>query len=200
MRTTSSVIAHDHQSNRARWEAETDERVSGSSEDEIPTKRRRTFYETPDKSGEHKPFLIDSPTMFINGQHQLLEVVHSSYPAIPPTQYQAKILSLDQPAGLGTKKGNGVLMYLEDIQQVSTTTTKSAMSKNGCTNCHTEKSPIWRKGPSNSKLCNKCGLYWKRYSKQRPMVLQKQTEENSPKERSDNLLMLIAAIQKMQET
>eukprot|EP00033_Pygsuia_biforma_P005125 GCRY01005628.1.p1 GENE.GCRY01005628.1~~GCRY01005628.1.p1 ORF type:complete len:234 (+),score=13.07 GCRY01005628.1:142-843(+) len=30
-----------------------------------------------------------------------------------------------------------------------------------CELCGTEKTPLWRKGPSGMKLCNACGLHWK---------------------------------------
>jgi len=40
-----------------------------------------------------------------------------------------------------------------------------------CSNCYTVDSPIWRKGPNDDKLCNKCGLYWSRHNKHRPIQI-----------------------------
>ncbi|KAL0478145.1 GATA-type transcription factor [Acrasis kona] len=46
---------------------------------------------------------------------------------------------------------------------------KSRTLNNKCANCGVGSSPLWRSGPGSSKLCNKCGLYWKRYNKDRPI-------------------------------
>eukprot|EP01119_Soliformovum_irregulare_P008308 TRINITY_DN21438_c0_g1_i2.p1 TRINITY_DN21438_c0_g1~~TRINITY_DN21438_c0_g1_i2.p1 ORF type:complete len:161 (-),score=41.51 TRINITY_DN21438_c0_g1_i2:91-573(-) len=38
-----------------------------------------------------------------------------------------------------------------------------------CTNCHCNRSSTKRKGPDGTQtLCNACGIYWRRYLKQRP--------------------------------
>ncbi|KAL0487874.1 nitrogen regulatory protein GLN3 [Acrasis kona] len=52
-------------------------------------------------------------------------------------------------------------------------TKKTAKRRNSakfkeCANCRTTETPMWRKGP-NGTLCNKCGLYHLRHSKNRPL-------------------------------
>lgn len=37
-----------------------------------------------------------------------------------------------------------------------------------CSNCKTQKTPLWRKGPNNTYNCNACGLYYKIHRKDRP--------------------------------
>lgn len=39
---------------------------------------------------------------------------------------------------------------------------------NGCSNCNVTVSPLWRKG-DGKLLCNKCGIYWHRYGRHRPI-------------------------------
>jgi len=48
---------------------------------------------------------------------------------------------------------------------------KMSASYRECSNCYTSDSPIWRKGPNDDKLCNKCGLYWSRHNKHRPIQI-----------------------------
>jgi len=40
-----------------------------------------------------------------------------------------------------------------------------------CSNCAAEQTPLWRKGADGKTLCNKCGLYWSRHNKHRPVKL-----------------------------
>jgi len=41
---------------------------------------------------------------------------------------------------------------------------------NRCSNCNTDNTPLWRKGPDGNTLCNKCGVYWKRHNRDRPII------------------------------
>ncbi|KNC52737.1 uncharacterized protein AMSG_08615 [Thecamonas trahens ATCC 50062] len=36
-----------------------------------------------------------------------------------------------------------------------------------CANCGTSDTPLWRKGPTDKKLCNACGLHWKSHGRHR---------------------------------
>lgn len=40
-----------------------------------------------------------------------------------------------------------------------------------CKNCHTMKTPLWRKDPSGNTLCNACGLFLKLHGTMRPLSL-----------------------------
>jgi hypothetical protein len=97
---------------------------------------------------------------------------------------------------------NSILLIFDSLRHVNPVQPKKTRKLNPsgeCTNCKTVKSPIWRKGPNNSKLCNKCGLYWKRYNKQRPLELEKPVEFSSKNDHHENLMLLIAAVHQMQE-
>lgn len=37
-----------------------------------------------------------------------------------------------------------------------------------CSNCETIKTPLWRRSPNGSYLCNACGLYYKLHQSNRP--------------------------------
>ncbi|CAG8504195.1 2621_t:CDS:2 [Acaulospora colombiana] len=40
-----------------------------------------------------------------------------------------------------------------------------------CTNCYTQKTPLWRRNPEGQPLCNACGLFLKLHGKVRPLSL-----------------------------
>eukprot|EP00128_Syssomonas_multiformis_P011444 Colp12_sorted_trinity150504_noHs@23185 len=40
-----------------------------------------------------------------------------------------------------------------------------------CSNCNSVSTPMWRRGPDNTLLCNACGLFWKTHNEQRPVFL-----------------------------
>lgn len=40
-----------------------------------------------------------------------------------------------------------------------------------CTNCHTKKTPLWRRNPEGEPLCNACGLFLKLHGETRPLRL-----------------------------
>lgn len=50
-----------------------------------------------------------------------------------------------------------------------------ATSSNGvnteCFNCHTQKTPLWRRDPNGNTLCNACGLFQKLHGTMRPLSL-----------------------------
>lgn len=47
----------------------------------------------------------------------------------------------------------------------------SAADQMTCTNCHTTKTPLWRRDPSGNALCNACGLFFKLHGVVRPLSL-----------------------------
>ncbi|MCJ1354777.1 MAG: putative electron transfer flavoprotein subunit [Icmadophila ericetorum] len=46
-----------------------------------------------------------------------------------------------------------------------------------CSNCSTSKTPLWRRSPSGSTICNACGLYYKARNTARPMNLKRSPPE-----------------------
>lgn len=57
-----------------------------------------------------------------------------------------------------------------------------------CMNCLTEESKIWRRSPSdfdrkrkvfNEVLCDDCGIYWLKYAKIKPIVVDKKSTTSS---------------------
>jgi len=49
-----------------------------------------------------------------------------------------------------------------------------------CSNCAAEQTPLWRKGADGKTLCNKCGLYWSRHNKHRPVRLERTQTPGAP--------------------
>ncbi|KAL0477270.1 suppressor of ferric uptake SFU1 [Acrasis kona] len=41
--------------------------------------------------------------------------------------------------------------------------------KKSCSHCSTSDTPLWRKGPTGDRLCNRCGVYWRRHQHLRPL-------------------------------
>jgi hypothetical protein len=51
---------------------------------------------------------------------------------------------------------NSILLIVDNLHLYSPLPIKRKNNVSGeCTNCKTDKSPIWRKGPNSAKLCNK---------------------------------------------
>lgn len=42
-----------------------------------------------------------------------------------------------------------------------------------CSNCNTTKTPLWRRAPNGTLICNACGLYYRANNTQRPVNLKK---------------------------
>ncbi|KAL0481232.1 GATA-binding factor [Acrasis kona] len=53
---------------------------------------------------------------------------------------------------------------------------------NRCSNCNTDNTPLWRKGADGNTLCNKCGVYWKRHNKDRPIIDRQDNDEHDEEE------------------
>lgn len=49
--------------------------------------------------------------------------------------------------------------------------TSSDLKPTECSNCHTVKTPLWRKDPTGNTLCNACGLFYKLHGTTRPLSL-----------------------------
>jgi hypothetical protein len=77
------------------------------------------------------------------------------------------------PPALSNKK--------DDVTANTTTVNSNANSGSGsgnkssnpttCTNCHTQKTPLWRRNPEGQPLCNACGLFLKLHGVVRPLSL-----------------------------
>lgn len=55
-----------------------------------------------------------------------------------------------------------------------------------CSNCHTSKTPLWRRNPQGDPLCNACGLFLKLHGETRPLkfksdVIKKRNRQNKPR-------------------
>merc|ERR1712130_331698 len=55
----------------------------------------------------------------------------------------------------------------------------------GCFNCHTFDTPLWRRDGHGNSVCNKCGLYWMRHGMHRPEVVKTRTLGKRKKETED---------------
>ncbi|KAI8905030.1 iron transporter biosynthesis regulating transcription factor, partial [Gorgonomyces haynaldii] len=53
-----------------------------------------------------------------------------------------------------------------------------------CSNCKTEKTPLWRRSPRGDHYCNACGLYWRANNQERPTHLNgRRTFEKEPRDK-----------------
>jgi hypothetical protein len=69
---------------------------------------------------------------------------------------------------------------------VATTPKPSNCRQQSCSNCHVDKTPLWRKGADGNTLCNKCGLYWSRHGKHRPIKLDRSTRKPPSRKNSSS--------------
>lgn len=68
-------------------------------------------------------------------------------------------------AGLSTSSG----VNLKDLPSASSMATADPPTV--CSNCHTTKTPLWRRDPEGQPLCNACGLFLKLHGVVRPLSL-----------------------------
>ncbi|TKY89470.1 hypothetical protein EX895_002001 [Sporisorium graminicola] len=69
--------------------------------------------------------------------------------------------------GSGPSTGSGV--NLKDLPSASSMATADPPTV--CSNCHTTKTPLWRRDPEGQPLCNACGLFLKLHGVVRPLSL-----------------------------
>lgn len=69
-------------------------------------------------------------------------------------------------------------LNLEKSREISRPPTTSSLTSSlkkethiECNNCHTLKTPLWRKDPEGNTLCNACGLFFKLHGTTRPLSL-----------------------------
>ncbi|KAJ9474834.1 Transcriptional regulatory protein GAT1 [Pseudozyma hubeiensis] len=67
----------------------------------------------------------------------------------------------------GSGPGSGV--NLKDLPSASSMATADPPTV--CSNCHTTKTPLWRRDPEGQPLCNACGLFLKLHGVVRPLSL-----------------------------
>ena len=69
--------------------------------------------------------------------------------------------------GSGAPSGSGV--NFKDLPSASSMATADPPTV--CSNCHTTKTPLWRRDPEGQPLCNACGLFLKLHGVVRPLSL-----------------------------
>lgn len=71
--------------------------------------------------------------------------------------------------------------------------TKDPTKPTECQNCHTVKTPLWRKDPSGNTLCNACGLFLKLHGTMRPLSLKTDVIKKRCSRRSSNAVRSAAS-------
>lgn len=75
--------------------------------------------------------------------------------------------------------GDGPSNRLTQVkQEILDTNAKTAPSAQVCSNCGTSQTPLWRRAPDGSTICNACGLYLKARNTQRPVKNKKASNNN----------------------
>lgn len=69
----------------------------------------------------------------------------------------------------GPGAGPGPSVNLKDLPSASSMATADPPTV--CSNCHTTKTPLWRRDPEGQPLCNACGLFLKLHGVVRPLSL-----------------------------
>lgn len=69
----------------------------------------------------------------------------------------------------GPGPSSGTSTNLKDLPSASSMAT--AEPPTVCSNCHTTKTPLWRRDPEGQPLCNACGLFLKLHGVVRPLSL-----------------------------
>lgn len=87
---------------------------------------------------------------------------------IPPTSPEASREMQEQSA---PSKGR---RRKSSTAAIGTSPSSPKSKHTKCSNCATDNTPLWRKGADGNTLCNKCGVYWKRHSKNRPLEQREQ--------------------------
>jgi hypothetical protein len=144
---------------------------SGSSEDENRPKRRRTseteLRNNDGPNSDEVTQIRESSTLVLNDKSQVLDVTYIDGATVPLEHDQGiKLKDSTDQAPLSESFNiigaqNSILLIFDSLHHVSPIPSNPSkkVRKNSnsgeCTNCKTSKSPIWRKGPNNAKLCNK---------------------------------------------
>lgn len=83
----------------------------------------------------------------------------------------AKIHREESPSvgSMSTSLKDEILLKRRSSQTVVSGANRGAETE--CTNCHTKKTPLWRRNPEGEPLCNACGLFLKLHGETRPLRL-----------------------------
>ncbi|CAI8508357.1 unnamed protein product [Hanseniaspora opuntiae] len=88
--------------------------------------------------------------------------------------YLFKFDASDTKKGTSKKKSIAEQRNIfEDSSNQESTSKKSEVTTGPCSNCGTEKTPLWRRSVSGDPLCNACGLFYKLHGVNRPLSLKK---------------------------
>lgn len=79
---------------------------------------------------------------------------------------QNKIINPNQVVNPPSTKPNTSISFIGN-------TRKSFISGQVCSNCGTNRTPLWRRAPDGSTICNACGLYLKARNTARPVHLKR---------------------------
>ncbi|CAN6608435.1 hypothetical protein TRVA0_003S04478 [Trichomonascus vanleenenianus] len=103
--------------------------------------------------------------------------------------------SKGSPPAISTPPGETVQEMPPKKEENHVDKAQATPSAQFCSNCGTTRTPLWRRAPDGSTICNACGLYLKSRNAQRPVHLKKPpivvwSNESEPKPESSNSTQL----------
>ncbi|KAI9840334.1 MAG: putative electron transfer flavoprotein subunit [Sclerophora amabilis] len=76
-------------------------------------------------------------------------------------------------------------------QEDSSTNDSAPLSGQICSNCGTTRTPLWRRSPQGTIICNACGLYFKARNTSRPTTLKKPISQPTSLNRAEHANPLV---------
>lgn len=154
-----------------------------------PLKKRRPSPTSP------RPFVSISPNPSASKSPQHLASIQPNIKSTPPagshfSSFSVKLAPSTTPFStsstpvLSTKPNHGISIRNGQSGSHSSVNNVTALNQNGakvkqpvtgqiCSNCGTTRTPLWRRAPDGSTICNACGLYWKARNTARPVNLKR---------------------------
>lgn len=109
------------------------------------------------------------PTTTQNGQN--LDLWNKATIKKEPSEGVTQVQVLSYASVSPGNRTSNLTSSLQSRKDESSTKPVAAAKPTECHNCHTVKTPLWRKDPTGNTLCNACGLFLKLHGTTRPLSL-----------------------------
>jgi ribosomal protein L34E len=90
-----------------------------------------------------------------------------------PKSSSSSSAQIAQSTVVNTKPNQNISVTINSLSPFASMSKKVALTGQGCSNCGTTRTPLWRRAPDGSIICNACGLYLKARNTARPVNLKR---------------------------
>ena len=90
-----------------------------------------------------------------------------------PKSSSSSSAQIAQSTIVNTKPNQNISVTINSLSPFASMSKKVALTGQGCSNCGTTRTPLWRRAPDGSIICNACGLYLKARNTARPVNLKR---------------------------